>query len=398
MKKIFLILFAFLFISIFCFSNPGSKSVYAQEKEKIFSVAVLNGQGAPNWLYSVQAIDISGNYAFAVKNFDRHLSVFNISDPSNPVIASAVELPCTGAIGIFISGNYAFIDGEGAFLIYDISNPAVPILKSQNKAGAADRDPQGCVFVQGTYAYVVNSMQPTLSIIDVSNVNAPVLVGTISGEGPPSYLWDPYCVTVNGDYAYVASMGKDALSVFNISDPKKPVSAGVIKGKGDPNFLSGPSSVFIDGNYAYVTSVGDSALSIIDISDPSNPTIKGAISGKGQPNYLGRANDVEVINKYAFVAAGADHTISVFDVIDPANPKLVDVIKGEGSPPDSLNDVRALEISGNYLYAVAFTGSFSIFDISGFTSKRNDPNNDTTDNGNVSILRQWLRIHNPYSI
>jgi hypothetical protein len=124
--------------------------------------------------------------------------------------------------------------------------------------------------------------------------------------------------------------------------------AGVIRGAGAPNYLQGASSIFVEGNYAYVTSgfkdeKNDNALSIFDISNPSNPTLKGIIKGEGTPNYLSGATNVFVRNNYAYVVSEGDNALSIFEISEKT------------------------------------TGT-------------------NTENGNVSILRQWLRKNNPYSI
>ena len=423
MKKICTFLSLFLFLAVFGFFNLGEKSGYAENKDKIILKGVVRGAGDPNFLGGANWVAVSGNYAFVVSYDDNMLSAFDVSDPSNPTIASGVKVQGyegekSGAFSVFVSGNYAFVyDDSGVILIYDISDHVntAPILKSKIRIGPLDKYQQvesgwGNVFVSGNYAYTVDEVMNTLSIIDISNKNTPAIVGTISGAGAPNYLKYPDYVTVDGNYAYVAGGGDDALSIFNISNPKKPALTGVIKGKGEPNYLGGINSVAINGNYAYVASYDDAALSIIDISNPSNPIFKGVIRSEGQPNYLKSAIDVVVVNNYAFVAGAADNAISVFDVVDPVNPTLKDVIRGAGGP-NYLEDVNSLEISGNYLYATALSdNALVIFDISSFVNGKrstDEPNIDngadngenviTPDDGNASVLRKWLRIHNPYS-
>ena len=423
MKKIYIFFVLFLFLAVFCFFNLGEKSGYAENKDKIILKGVVRGAGDPNFLGGANWVAVSGNYAFVVSYDDNMLSAFDVSDPSNPTIASGIKIQGYtdkdwGAFSVFISGNYAFVyDDGGVLLIYDISDHVNtgPKLKSKIKIGPMEQyqdveSAWGYAFVSGNYAYTVDEVMNTLSIIDISDKNKPVILGTISGAGEPNYLKYPDFVTVDGNYAYVTGGGDDALSIFNISDPKKPVFTGVIRGKGDPNYLGGTNSVAINGNYAYVVSYDDAALSIIDISDPSNPILKGVIRGEGQPNYLESAIDVVLVNNYAFVASSANNAISVYDVVDPTNPILKDVIRGAGSP-NYLKDVNSLEISGNYLYATAFSdNALVIFDISSFVNGKrstDEPNIDnsadngeeiiTPDDSNTSALRKWLRIHNPYS-
>jgi hypothetical protein len=421
MKKGFLFLFVFVLIAGICFFNPVLKQGFAEGEKKIILKGVISGKGSPNFLEGANSVDVSGNYAYVISYDDNSLSVFDISDPANPVFASSIKVQAyegkdSGAFCVFVSGNYAYVyDDGGVFLIYDISDPAGvgPVLKGKVKIGptenyeAADTA-WGGVYVEGILAYVVDEVSDGLTILDVSDKTKPTIIGTISGAGAPNYLKNPCFVTVNKGFAYIASGSDDALTIIDVEIPKKPTFAAVIKGAGAPNYLDGTNSVFIDNDYAYVAVSNDAALTVIDVINPLSPVFSGYISGKGKPNYLEDAIDVKVVNSYAFVSSVTDNAISVYDVIDATKPVLIDVIRGTGKP-NYMDGVNILDISGNYLYAVsAGDSALLIFDISAFTAGSDegttpetagtDGQTGTIDNGDVSSLRQWLRIHNPNSI
>jgi hypothetical protein len=421
MKKGFLLLFIFVLITGICFFNPALKQVFAEGEKKIILKGVIYGKGSPNFLEGANCVDVSGKYAYVASYDDNSLSVFDISDPSKPALASSVKLQAYegkdyGAFCVFVSGNFAYIyDDGGVLLIYDISDPAGkgPQLTGKVVIGppedyrAADSR-WGGVFVEGIIAYTVDEVSDALTVIDVSDKANPAIIGSISGAGSPNYLDNPCFVTVSNGYAYIASGSDDALTIIDIEIPKKPTFAAVIRGAGEPNYLEGTNSVFVANDYAYVAAYDEAALTIIDISNPLSPTFTGYISGKGKPNYLEDAIDVKVVNNYAFVSSVTDNAISVYDVTDPSKPVLADVIKGSGKP-NYLGAVNIMKISGNYLYASsAADNALVVFDISSFTSGGDngtapetvgtEGQTGTIDNGDVSILRQWLRIHNPNSI
>lgn len=421
MKKGFLFLFIFVLVTGICFFNPVLKQGFAEGEKKIILKGVISGKGSPNYLEGANWVDVSGNYAYVISYEDNSLSVFDISDPAKPILASSIKIQAYeskdyGAFCVFVSGNFAYVyDDGGVFLVYDVSDPAGvgPVLKGKVKLGPTenyeDADTAwGGVYVEGILAYVVDEVSDGLTILDISDKSSPSIIGTINGAGAPNYLKNPCYVTVNNGFAYIASYSDDALTIIDVEIPKKPTFAAVIKGAGAPNYLAGPNSVFISNDYAYIAASEDSALSIIDVINPFSPVFTGHISGKGKPNYLEDALDVEVVNDYAFVSGMNDNAISVYDVIDAAKPVLIDVVKGSGSP-NFLDGVNIMDISGNYLYAVsAGDNALVVFDISGFTaggdegtdpeSAGADSEDGTNDSGNVSILRQWLRIHNPNSI
>jgi hypothetical protein len=421
MKKGFLFLLVFVLIAGVCFFNPVLKQGFAEGELKIKLKGVIRGDGEPNFLMGANWVDVSGKYAYVVSYDDNSLSVFDVSDPANPVLASSIKVQDyegkdSGAFSVFVSGNYAYVyDDGGVFLVYDVSDPAGagPVLQGKIKIGptedyeAADTA-WGGIYVDGILAYVVDEVSDGLTILDVSDKTSPSIIGTISGAGAPNYLKNPCFVTVNNGFAYIASGSDDALTIIDVEIPKKPTFAAVIKGAGAPNYLDGTNSVFIDNDYAYVAVSNDAALTVIDVINPLSPVFSGYISGKGKPNYLEDAIDVRVANNYAFVSSVTDNAISVYDVIDATKPVLIDVIKGPGKP-NYMDGVNIMDISGDYLYAVsAGDNALLIFDISGFTAGEDTgttietagggDETGTIDSGDVSILRQWLRIHNPNSI
>jgi hypothetical protein len=432
MKKGLTFLTVFVLIAIACFFNPVLKQGFAQNEKKIKLAGFIRGSGSPNFLGGASWVDVSGNYAFVIGYFDNSLSVFDITDPSKPSLVKSLKVDAypdidNGALSIFVSGNYAYVYHDtGVILIYDISDAAGkgPDLKGKIVIGPLqdymDYKKQeviadGYVFVQGILAYTVDEVSCALKIIDVSDVSAPTIISSTNGNGTPNYLGNPHWVTVKGDYAYIGTGEENALSIFNIEDPRKPVLVSAISGAGEPNHLDDVDSIFLYESHIFVAAGHEAALSIIDVSNPANPVFNGYISGKGSPNYLEDAIDVKVVNDYAYVSAFTDNAISVYDVSDVTKPVLADVVRGSGKP-NYLNMVSIMDISGNYLYAVSMEdNALVIFDISDFMQDSSSGNintttevttgnegetatNGTTDDGEVSILRQWLRIHNPNSI
>jgi hypothetical protein len=90
----------------------------------------------------------------------------------------------------------------------------------------------------------------------------------------------------------------------------------------------------------------------------------------------------------------------VVDISDLSKPALNAVVQGAGTPY-YLDNIHDIIVKGDYAYVVSFNDSaLSIFEISeksdGASTKETTV--ETAQNGNVSILRQWLRENNPYSI
>jgi len=141
---------------------------------------------------AIYDVFVKNNYAYCASGSG--LLIFNVSNPSNPQLVGKLLLP-DFALGVYVSGNYAYVADEGAGLrVIDVSNPTNP-----REIGFFDTpgNARG-VYVSGNYAYVADG-RSGLRVIDVSNPTNPREVGYFD---TPGYAYDVY---VSGNYAYVAA-------------------------------------------------------------------------------------------------------------------------------------------------------------------------------------------------
>ncbi len=73
-------------------------------------------------------------------------------------------------------------------------------------------------------------------------------------------------VYVSGKYAYVTNSLDNGVEILDISDPSNPTYKGAIFDDTD-TVLSGPTSIYVSGKYAYVASIKDNGVEILDISE-----------------------------------------------------------------------------------------------------------------------------------
>jgi hypothetical protein len=156
--------------------------------------------------------------------------------------------------------------------------------------------------VSGSYAYVIDA--DTFKVIDVSNTASPSLTGSCTTA--PDYLTTARSIWVDGDYAYIVDTNNDALEIIDISVKATPAHEGSLTGAGTPNYLNGPYSIVKRDSYCYIASYNDDALTIIDVSTPASPAVADYISSDGFPNYLDGAASVTLHGDYAYVSATAD--------------------------------------------------------------------------------------------
>jgi len=174
-----------------------------------------------------QSIYVSGHYAYVTTAWGvgEGLFVFDVSDVWKPVQVGSMlcdasqELSCSSPHEIYVSGNRAYLADTDGILIVDISNPAVPVgiaRVSRNGTNQTGEDlwPTG-IYVAGSLAYVADDYDSSLRVLDISNPNAPILLGSV--VLPSSWLAHVY---VSGSHAYVTSI--DGLFIIDISGAVPP--------------------------------------------------------------------------------------------------------------------------------------------------------------------------------
>ena len=166
--------------------------------------------GAPGVAGSMARLSIVGDYLYAVNQAD--LLTMSISNPQSP------ELLNTSSIGwnietIFPFKNKLFIGSSSGMFVFNIENPAQPLLDgSFNHARACDP-----VVADDNYAYVTlrsgsacQGFINQLDVVDVSNVASPSLVKTYP-------MSNPHGLAKDGDILFICD-GADGLKVFDASN------------------------------------------------------------------------------------------------------------------------------------------------------------------------------------
>jgi hypothetical protein len=187
----------------------------AQASSNMTELTRINGEGSP------QQIAVVGNYAY-VAAYDR-LMVFDVSSPGDPELVNTLYI--SGAsfqfnLNSVIAGNGVLYVGAGTqgLHVYSLSNPASPVLANTVPGATAGR-----MYRRLARLYVCAGYSG-LQIYDVgANPSLPELIGSWSEPDVP--VGD---VEVNGDYAYLATAEWDwdvmvsTLTILNISQPQAP--------------------------------------------------------------------------------------------------------------------------------------------------------------------------------
>lgn len=279
-----------------------------------------------------------------------HLTTHNHTQSAIDPVSQGTT-PAFGAIEPYVVGRYAYIAVCGSGLrIVDLSDPNNPI--PVGSIGGL-----GCsisVQVAGKYAYITGLVTGTLRVIDISNPAAPTLVSTLAHPN----LAGAQQVRVAGQYAYVAGSTTGSVVVINISNPAAPTVSAVLT---HPN-LAGARALTISGSNLYASGATAARLNVIDITNPTTPTLVGSTPSLPLGGGLGQIASIRVVGRYAYVAClqnagttpGGSNAFSVVDVSNNSSPTYLTSIFGTapGTGTTFHNPVGVYD-AGRYTYMVS---------------------------------------------
>ncbi|MDI9547835.1 MAG: hypothetical protein QM346_09555, partial [Chloroflexota bacterium] len=291
----------------------------------------------------VNALDVRASYAYAL-GWDG-LTVWDLSDPANPVQLLVRQGSVADGERIFVTKNRAFIiDSSDDIVVFDLSQPTVPLevgslSMAASEARLASMDGSRLVAASGS----------KLTAYDLAEL------GNTVQDAPYSLSGQAMALTVCGQWAFVAvDGGKLGLEIVHIE------AAGELKRIG---FLATDAAIrklFCSGAYVYAQQ-SDRFL-VIDVSNPAKPRqvgsyavpagvramaldpprayvadeadalhivdISGSPPGAAQPRLLGTYSDPQSYVRIHTLAAGDGHVylgrgdqIDVVDVSDAAHPR-----------------------------------------------------------------------------
>jgi hypothetical protein len=185
------------------------------------------------------------------------LKPFNISNPNSLVSHQAVDT-WREVETLFPYNNYIFMGTTTGMLIYNTTNPAAPeYVSSVNHLTACDP-----VVVQDNYCYVTvrsgtrcGSDLNQLDIIDISNIENPILMNSFNME-------NPHGLGIDGNQLFICD-GAAGLKIF---DASQPVSAGE---KLLHHFKDIQATDVIPFNNLAIV-IGENGIRQYDYSDPSD--------------------------------------------------------------------------------------------------------------------------------
>jgi len=261
-----------------------------------------------------------------------------LTDYHDPVANHMLDVEVVGDI-LIVSAMIQGIE------VYDISNPEnlnhlTNFTLSSGGGGGGTK--ANCVRAIGNYAYFTSSNG--LYVVNISNPNNPVNLGSISGTS--NLILENLDLEEN---ILAVCAHTDGVLLYDISDPVNPSYTATID-------ADNAWAVVISGGFIYIAN--NNKILIADISDVNNPTQIGSIETSNA------VKDIAVTDEYMYVALGSDG-VDIFNLNDPQSPQLLDnyntntmanrisTFDGKVAVSD-WDDVDVLQWSGSSLDRVGF--------------------------------------------
>jgi hypothetical protein len=212
---------------------PFVLSACAMSEKSDIGGDVSSGKGG-----SLARFTISGNYLYTVDQSSLH--TISLADVEHPVKIADQSL------GIYTETIYPYknsllLGTETGMFVYDLSNPASP------RQLTYFRHIRSCdpVVAQDNYAYVTLNTgnqrcfngANELQILDITNLNSPQLVKTLS-------LSTPLGLDIDNDTLYVCDQG---LKVYNVASKQNPVQINYFSDIKAQDVIHQPGRVIVIG-------------------------------------------------------------------------------------------------------------------------------------------------------
>ncbi len=281
-----------LFSTFLVYAFFSASSVYSQYSD---NTPALSDFGPPDLVHMLD-MEIIDNTAYVVGSGGYW--VFDVSDPSNPVLNNSVTNNLFEMYSLAIRDSIMFtcerFDGLG---IYDVTK-SEPVYYYPQYRSSYDSSYEYAIFVED-YLYLAAHGQG-VEVTDVSILTRPELVSRV-------FTTNAFALVQVDDYVFVAD-GDGGLTVLDVSDPAAPVNLNTVSTNGFA------IDIGINGTYAFVA-VGSSGMDVFDISNPESPLFITNYHESGFTNRIVIENDLAYLANW--------ETVEIVDISDPNNPLIL---------------------------------------------------------------------------
>ncbi len=195
---------------------------------------------------SMSRFALLNDYLYTVSSVN--VTSFDVSNPSSPSKKNTVNAGW-GIETIYPFENKLFLGSTNGMYIFDVSDPSTPSMAG-SLTHVRSCDP---IIADGKYAYVTlhdgtkcGGYSNQLDVLDVSNINSPVLVNSFT-------MTNPHGLAKDGNWLFICD-GRDGLRVYDANNPASVVLEKHITGLETYDAIAGNGYVLVvatDGLYQF---------------------------------------------------------------------------------------------------------------------------------------------------
>ncbi|MDP3685531.1 MAG: hypothetical protein Q8R32_01740, partial [bacterium] len=263
-------------------------------------------------------------------------------DWSAPVIRGTFDAAGSGdARAVTVRNGYAYLvtddGGDGRLLVVDVSDVTAPALAGSVALGA----PGMGLAVSGGYAYVARAASNgELAVVDVRTPTAPALVRTLDVAGTAA----GQSITVEGTTLLLGRAGSgsaDELVAYTLpsADPSNPIENDTLNLSGDPSVFG---IALRSGTAVLATGADNTEVTTVNAGNPSNLNVLGALDLSGNADATG----VAVSGQRAYVTRSGENEFVVVNIATPGSPSVLGEL-------DLGNGANGLAAEGGFAYVAA---------------------------------------------
>lgn len=207
-----------------------------------------------------------------------------------------------------------------------------------------------CLSADGNYAYVTSKSGTRLTVVDVSSVDHPRIVGSLLDA---TNLPSPVDIArLDDTHVVVANDTGSKFAVIDVTDPAAPVLAGVISSAS----VTGGAVVTI-GTNAFVVGTNTTRVVAISCADPEAPVVTSTLT-----NALFQGRGLAASGNTLFVASATNDSLAAVDATNTAAMTLL----GSVTDATRLDGALGVVVEDYVAYVVGSgaTGIFATVDVS----------------------------------
>lgn len=189
--------------------------LYVAAGQSDLKIFALTDTVTPTLVYTYTAlpgayqVEIAGNIAFVTSGGGGLIYIFDVSEPAVPVLRSSVS--CTHSCRIAVSLPWLYVSNEKGFDIFYVDEPYFPRLSGSYTIENLEVPNPSTLIAAGNYVLLPTGYEPFVDVVDVTSATTPVLFARRARAAATILRSQHYGFLVGGEAAR-------EITVFTLAD------------------------------------------------------------------------------------------------------------------------------------------------------------------------------------